>query len=30
MTRKDKEKKLSQPHAMTFEYVFREKETNIW
>jgi predicted transposase/invertase (TIGR01784 family) len=27
MTRKDKEKKLSQPHARTFEYVFREKET---
>jgi len=27
MTRKDKEKKLSQPHARTFEYVFREKDT---
>ena len=27
MPRKKKEKKLSQPHAKTFEYVFREKET---
>jgi predicted transposase/invertase (TIGR01784 family) len=27
MCSKDKEKKLSQPHAKTFEYVFKEKET---
>jgi len=27
MPRKKKEKKLAQPHARTFEYVFKEKET---
>lgn len=27
MSRKREEKKLSQPHAKTFEYVFKEKET---
>lgn len=27
MPRKKKEKKLPQPHARTFEYVFKEKET---
>jgi predicted transposase/invertase (TIGR01784 family) len=27
MSRKKKEKKLSQPHAKTFEYFFKEKET---
>jgi hypothetical protein len=27
MSRKKKEKKLSQPHAKTFEYLLKEKET---